>query len=180
MTMTAVSSKAEELREAFDRSRAATVHEASGEKEIDLLGVRLGGDGYAIEVREIGALVKAGRIVALPSPLPELLGLAGVRGVVVPVYSLPALLGYSRESAAECRWLALCAGEEPLALGFAEFEGHLRIREESICKIEQGNAERRVVQRVAKSETWTRAIVSVGLLQAVIEERCRKSGARED
>jgi chemotaxis signal transduction protein len=179
MTAALVSSKAQELREAFDGARAAPVILDGGEKEIDLLGVRVGGDAYAIEVREIGALVKAGRIVALPSPLPELIGLAGVRGVAVPVYSLSALLGYSRESAEGCRWLALCGGEEPLALGFAEFEGHLRIREEAICKIEQRNSERSAVQRVAKTGNWTRAIVSVGLLEAAIEERCRKSGAKE-
>src|SRR3954470_1332268 len=60
----------------------------------DLLAIRVGGDGYAVRLGEVVGLLPRQKIVALPSPVPELLGVAGLRGGVVPIYSLAALLGY--------------------------------------------------------------------------------------
>ena len=119
-----------ELRRAFDESFAVAPPERVTSWE-DLLSVRIGGDPYALRVRDISGFMASGRIVPLPSRLPELLGMAGVKGALVPVFSLEALLGYVRPVEAP-RWLALTGKVETVALAFGEFEGHLRILPEDV------------------------------------------------
>jgi len=116
----------EHFRHAFDQAFAAA---PTGTVETfeDLLAVRVAGDRYALRAGEIRGLVVSRRIVPLPSRRPELLGVAGHRGMLVPVYSLAALLGYGAGLTAT-PWLALVGGSEPLGLGFEQFEGFLRVR----------------------------------------------------
>ena len=120
---------AEDLRQAFDRAFAEPerVADVGG---LDLLDVRIGGDGYALQIRELGGLFSGRKIVRLPSPLPEFLGLTGLRGGIVPVYSLRDLLGYP--AGGDPRWIVLAGFGRPLGLAFDEFLGHLRLRPEDL------------------------------------------------
>jgi len=123
-----IANRAADFRYAFDKtfaSRHASGSEAGGE---DFLMIRIGGDGYAIRLREITGLIKGRRVVACPSQAPEFIGIAGVRGMLVSVYSLPALLGYNI-SAEHAPWLILCSdkslesAEGHIAVAFPEFSG---------------------------------------------------------
>jgi chemotaxis signal transduction protein len=114
------------FRHAFDDAFAAAPLTTSDTFE-DLLAVRVGGDPYALRVREITGLVASRKIVPLPSGRAELLGIAGIRGALVAVYSLAALLGYAGDSKPTA-WLALAGTSEPIGLGFEEFEGFVRVR----------------------------------------------------
>jgi len=96
----------------------------------NLLAIHIGGDAYALRVAEISGLHADRRIVALPSPVPELLGLAGFRGQVAPVYDLAALLGYRRGG--ELRWMILLRHQEPLAFAFERFDAHLAVTTDQI------------------------------------------------
>ena len=87
--------------------------------------IRVATDGYAIRLWEIGGLVKGRRIVACPSHMPEFQGIAGVRGALVSVYSLPALLGYHIDTS-RAPWLMLCAAEGTVGFLFPEFTGFSR------------------------------------------------------
>lgn len=119
------SGRVEELRRVFDASFAAPPPSSREEFE-DLLYFRVRGDAYALRVRQITAVALSGRVVPFPSRTPELLGIAGHRGALVPVYSLVGLLGYEpgRETP---RWLALLGDTEPLALALGELEGFRRV-----------------------------------------------------
>ena len=86
-------SKVAEIRNAFDHSYAIPPASQVGEQIENLLAVRVAGDPYALRVGEISSLTNSRKTVALPSPVSELLGVAGIRGGFVPVYSLAALLG---------------------------------------------------------------------------------------
>jgi chemotaxis signal transduction protein len=120
-----------DFRHAFDKMFA--LPRVSGDEAVweDFLTIRIGGDAYAIRLREIAGLVKGRRIVACPSDVPEFEGIAGVRGTLVSVYSLPALLGYSI-GVENAPWLLLCAAnptekaEELAGLAFPEFSGFVR------------------------------------------------------
>jgi purine-binding chemotaxis protein CheW len=119
------------LREEFDASFAA---EPPGERpdDVALLAVRVGNDPLALRVHEILGLLKVGTIVAVPSRRPELLGITGVRGAVVPVYSLARLTG--RAESERPRWVALAGagGAGRIGLAFAALDGHLRVPSGSI------------------------------------------------
>jgi len=127
-----LSDAAQVLRREFDLSfaRAARAEAAAMQH---LLAVRIGGDPYAIGLDEIAGLFSGREIVPLPTPLPELLGLAGFRGQVAPVYDLAALLGYARRQ--EPRWLVLVRHLHPVALAFDAFEAQLVASPEQIVPI---------------------------------------------
>ena len=89
----------------------------------DLLAVRLAGESWAIPLTAIAGLHSDKKITPLPGLTPGLLGLAGFRGVLVPVYDLAARIGLAPAQAP--RWLVLAA-ERGIAFAFAEMDGHLR------------------------------------------------------
>ena len=139
------------LRREFDLSFAQPGRVESIDTE-QLLAVRIGGDPYALRVAEIGALLVDRRIVALPGPMPELLGVAAFRGQIAPVYDLGALLGYPRRSGQ--RWLVLARHAHPLALTFDSFDAQLSATAERIvtlagdraADVMQASAPRQAVQ----------------------------------
>lgn len=167
-----------ELQTAFDKERAAPVSTRTEELMENLLGIRVSKNSYAIRVSEISGLIAGRKIVRLPSPVPELLGIAGVRGVLVPVYDLAALLGYSTEME-ETRWLALCGTEDCIALAFSDFESYLRIPQAKVFPAEQDQTARTYVTHVARGTDMVRAVVSVPLLKTKIQERCHNSVSKE-
>jgi chemotaxis signal transduction protein len=133
-----IATRAADFRNAFDKAFAqprVTGNEAAWE---DFLTIRITGDGYALRLREIAGLVKGRRVVPCPGDVPEFQGIAGVRGTLVSVYSLPALLGYST-GPEQAAWLLLCGaegmagtGDEAVGLAFAEFSGFVRALQSQI------------------------------------------------
>src|SRR5436309_1156564 len=91
----AASARVSELRRAFDGTFAKAIRTAGGEaQEEDLLAVRIFTHAYAIRVAEIAGIITSRKIVPVPSRRFELLGVAGLRGGLIPVYHLGALLGH--------------------------------------------------------------------------------------
>ncbi|GIJ45122.1 hypothetical protein Val02_20080 [Virgisporangium aliadipatigenens] len=115
-----------DLRTAFDRSFALPPVEIE-DGYVDLLDLRVGGDAYAVRLSEVSALVVDRPPTRLPGAVPELLGVVGVRGSVVPAFDLAALLGGKR-STEPPRWLLVAAGTPALGLAVERLDGHLRVR----------------------------------------------------
>jgi chemotaxis signal transduction protein len=166
-----VTAKAVELRNAFDRARALPFLSEVRERSEDLLALRVSGDRFAIRLGEISGLATDRKIVAFPSPIHELLGVAAIRSRLVPVYSLAALLGYSAQ-ATPGRWLALCGTEEPVGLAINDFEGYLRVPLTRVYPAEQ-KGESLHVKHVVRADDGVRDVVSIPLLIEVIQRRCR-------
>lgn len=114
---------AESLKRTFDAAFAAPVSPDRRVTE-SFLALTIGGHACAIRVREVAGLVVARKIVPIGSPIRGMLGLAGIRGELVPVYSLPALLGYAEEKGSP-RWFVLCKGSVQVALAFTTFDGYV-------------------------------------------------------
>ena len=174
-----VSEKVAELRRVFDEAWALPFPESAEEQGDNLLAIRIAGDAYAIKVSEITGLATGRKVVPVPGPIPELLGLAGIRGTLVPVYSLSALLGYGSDGDLP-RWLALCGTEECFALAFHEFEGYVRIARQELYLAEQKDAAPTHVKEIARGPLAVRAVVSIALLRESIQERCRRNGVPKE
>ena len=174
-----VSDRVAELRRAFDEARAIPFPEGAKEQAENLLAIRISGDAYGIKVSEIAGLAAGKKIVSVPGPIPELLGLCGIRGTLVPVYSLHALLGYGSD-AEQPGWLALCGTEECFALAFHEFEGYLRSARGELYPVGAKDAARIHVKEVSRGPGAVRAVVSIPLLRESIQERCRRNGVRRE
>jgi chemotaxis signal transduction protein len=144
------------FRRDFDQGFAAAPSAAATVFE-DLLAIRVAGDPYALRVREIAGMVASRKVVYLPSRKPALLGITGIRGSVVPVYGLAALLGYGA-SARPAPWLALVGISVAVAFAFEEFTSFLRVESGAVhaaqresdgpltaSVVQMGNASLRVV-----------------------------------
>ncbi len=175
MTATSTTAiKVLELRNAFDQTYANPPSSRVAEQIENLLAIRVAGDPYAIRVSEISGLANNRKSVALPSRIPELLGVAGIRGGFVPVYSLAALLGYSRDMD-QARWLALCGSEEPVGLAFSDFEGYLQVPLAQVYAAEQKDVKREHVKHVVRAVDMVRAVVSIPNILEMIKRRCDKN-----
>ena len=175
---------AEGLRAAFDRSFAEPPSEGVVHFE-DLIAIRIGGDPFALRIGDVTGLFADKKITSLPSPLAELVGVAGFRSGVVPVYDLRILLGYpAREPP---RWMALVttpsgprAPARPVALAFDRFEAHVRVSPDAIAA-EAVSARIGHVREVARLASGTTPIVHVGsLLEAIVERAEQPSTAQRE
>jgi chemotaxis signal transduction protein len=92
------------------------------------LAVCVASKPYALRAGDVAGLFKDWRVIAVPSPAQELLGLAGLYGSLIPVYDLAALLGHARPE--RLRWVVRAAGRDPIAFAFDAFEGQYRILRE--------------------------------------------------
>jgi chemotaxis signal transduction protein len=103
-------------------------------------------------------------VTPLPGPVPALLGLAGFGGTIVPVYDLAALLGHPGPD--RPRWLVLAAGAPPLALAFAELDGHVRVPAAAI--VTDGHAGPDGVRGMVTLPGGTRPLVDVPATRALV------------
>lgn len=115
---------AAKLRLEFDQSFASPPA-TTREELATVLALTIEGNRFAVRSSQIAGIAKCGKIVAVPARSRALLGLAGIRGELLPVYSLHELLGCAR--AGNSRWLLLCDAPVRIALAFEEFQGCFKV-----------------------------------------------------
>ena len=103
----------------------------------------------------------------MPTPVTGLLGLAGLRGAMVPVYDLRALLGVNPVD--EPRWMVTAAAAT-VAFAFDGFDGHLRLDPSAIARGES---------TVVIAGGVTRAVISLAALITELERRIAGLPTRE-
>jgi len=108
---------ADELRRAFDAGFAAAPS-APAPAGTDLLVFGLG----ALRLADVSSFHVDLAITALPATDPALLGIAIVRGAIVPVFDAARLL--ARPPGGALRWVAIVRGR---GLAFGDFRGHARV-----------------------------------------------------
>lgn len=148
-----------QLREEFDKVFASPANPSLGQTN-NLLAVRVAGIPYAIRMREIAGLYSKRKVVPLPSPSRALLGIAGVRGEIIPVYSLAALLGHPQDQE-QTKWIALCGSGETAGLAFSQIEGYFPIDLADIHEANEAVGGRVHVREVAQFGGIVRAVLDV-------------------
>ena len=167
----------EELKRSFDRSFAEAPREESEQVE-SLLCIRIAGDAYAVRLSETSGIYVDRKVVGLPSPVPELLGMAGFRGSVIPVFDLGACLGYGVTGDAG-RWLLLVGRDEIVGLAFQEFDGHLRTTPRDLARQETSEPMRQHVQDVVSVEGIIRPIINLASVVQSVKRRVASVGPLE-
>ena len=165
----------EELRRRFDA--AFVVAPVDRDEDLEsFLAVKIGNEKYALRVRDVTGFAAARKIVPLPSPIAEMLGLAGIRGSVVPVFSLAAMIGYEQAQDPP-RWFLLCRAAEPIALGFDEFEGYLELPSADRSELAEAGdgdaprASRDHVRHVVRARGEVRGVIDVPSVVTAIEAK---------
>ncbi len=170
---TAGRSSAAQLRAAFDSAFAAPYAAQHG-TTADYIALRLGEDIYALALSEIAGLHSRVTIVPCPSPIAELMGLAGFRGALVPVYDLSVLLGHPPVTG---RWLALTA-DRSVALAFDEFVDHFRIETTAIASA--AGADRHHIHSIARYGEHTSPIVDLASLVGALRQRAARANPKRE
>jgi hypothetical protein len=166
MTQSGIDAKLAELRAVFDESFAhpAVLPEDAGER---LLTIRIGAEGYALRLGEISGIQALRRVVPLPGGPEGFRGLAGIRGRLVAVYSLAALLGI--RGAGEENWLVMTQGPEPIGLSFPAFEGFLD--ESALYPAQERETEH--VREVLRAGSVVRGVIHLPSVADAIMRRTR-------
>ncbi len=171
------SGRAAELRREFDRAFSEPVADRVARFE-DLLAIGVGPHPFAVRLDEILGLYADKAITPLPSPVQDLVGLAGFRGALVPVYDLRALLGHPATEAA--RWLVLVrtgasseSAAPQLALAFDRFEGHLRVAPDALAA-EPARDRSSYVHEVVRDAGIARPVVHLRTVVSEITKRAQQ------
>ena len=169
---TSATRSASELAREFDRSFADPARAAADAVE-ELLAIRVGGDAYAVRLRDVTGLVADRKIVPLPTPEPALMGIVGLRNGLAPVYSLAALLGYGPTAEAP-RWLLLVGPGPQFGLAFPEFDGHRRVERADVSSNQDGGAgagRNAQVPELVRIDDTRRGLIGIAALTEMIRAR---------
>lgn len=143
------------LRREFDAAFAAPPRPPNRDV-VSLLGVPIARHAYALRIHGLARLEVARRIVPVPGRSPALLGLAGLRGQLMPVFSLTVLLGHPRDAQAP-RWFAVQGGEAPVALALESCSGFQSVPRADVSPVEDPALRARHITeaaRVGPSHWW--------------------------
>jgi chemotaxis signal transduction protein len=164
--------RAAALRLEFDRSFAEPLQLDTTPSE-DLLAIRVGSEACAIRLSEIDGLLADKKITRVPGHATALLGIAGFRGAIMPVYNLAAFLGDPMGETP--RWIAIMSGK-PIALAFEAFEGHLRVPRTAILPQQAGEPARKYVREFVRMEKIVRPVLHLPfILEAIGKQRSKES-----
>jgi purine-binding chemotaxis protein CheW len=159
-----ISKRAAELRRDFDRG-FADPPSVRNEAKQDLLAIRLGARRLAIRLSEIAGLFADKKITPVPGAATSMLGIAGFRGSILPVYDLRSLLDLSTSEAP--RWLVVAAAA-PVAFSFEAFEEQIRVPADAI-KREQTETKNSFTKEFIQTEGILRPIIQLSaVLEAVL------------
>jgi chemotaxis signal transduction protein len=90
-------------------ARPATAARGS-EPELQLVGVRIGGESYAVEVRSAEAIEALPAVAPVPGLSPPWAGVVNLRGTLYPVVDAARLVGVEPQEPPERRRLVLVSG----------------------------------------------------------------------
>ncbi|HEX3861006.1 MAG TPA: chemotaxis protein CheW [Stellaceae bacterium] len=172
----AVTDTAAALRQAFDRSFAEARPAAPPAVE-ELLAITLGDEPYALRLSEIDEILAARRITRLPGGGTALLGIAGCRGTIVPVYDLRALLGCGR--AGPARWFAMTA-DATLAFAFETLAAHLRVPHDAFVAHQTDARQRTPVRDFVRLDDELRPIVHLPSLIEALQLQVPATGNKRN
>jgi purine-binding chemotaxis protein CheW len=165
------------LREAFDRAFAEAPVESHRDSE-DFLALNVGGDDYAVRLNEISGLFEGKRWRALPGAAPALLGIAGFRGALVPIYDLNALLGYA--PATSPRWLVLIKTHPSVGLAFERLDGHLRVSREALSSEADSAKADAPVRETLREANAVRGVLHLPTILETIKNRARRTSPKKE
>jgi chemotaxis signal transduction protein len=167
--------RAAELRLAFDRGFAEPMRRDTAAKTA-LLAIRIAGERCALRLAEITGLSADKAITRLPANDAALIGVAGFRGAIVPVYSLQALLGHSPAQAP--RWLAIAAGT-PIAFAFEVLEGQLNVAPDTILPAPMRADARACVRDFVRTQNFSGPVLHIPSLLDAIKARRGETAPRK-
>lgn len=176
MSTTRSADTAAQLAKEFDESFSRPIATDREERE-DLLAIRACDTHLAVRSREIAGIMRCPPLALMPGRNAALRGLAGVRGTLVAVFGLGALVGGGHDPPAS-GWIVLCAADTRIALLFDELVGYESVASSAIhagAATEPGGPTRQVVELGGVN----RAVISIAELLETIGRTAAGGTAKE-
>jgi chemotaxis signal transduction protein len=127
----------EDMKKSFDRTFQEPLVERAQEL-VHLLIVRIGTPRFALRVADLAGLARAQTVAPIPGANSELLGLVGLKGRMVAIYSLAAMIGSPEASTEQNRWMVLCRCEREIALAFTAVTGTMMVPRAELNPVSPG------------------------------------------
>jgi CheW-like domain len=153
------------LRQHFDHAFALPL-DAQAAPQVKILAIGVRGQPFSVSLLQLRAVHRCPKITAIPSAVPELIGVAGIRGVLIPVYDLGALIG-----------LPPLAQDHSVGLAFDEFQGHSFMTSETY---EQATPDATGLLRIPEFEAGARPIINISAVVDLIVRRAERSTVIKD
>lgn len=121
--------RAEQLRKSFDETFTRPPYQAPA--QTDMLMVTVGGTDRAVRLGQITRVARNPGTVPVPALAASFIGVAGMRGAVLPVFSLASLLGLD---ATTHDWLLIVQGsaqQESIAFSCEAVRGYVQVKSSS-------------------------------------------------
>lgn len=165
---TASRGAAASLRAAFDAAFAEPAS-AVRPQTVALLVVRVGGETCALRTAELRGVERDRRVVPMPSTAPGFVGLAGVRGELLPVFRLATLLGHAVADRA-APWLLVAAGDARIALAVEAVETWREVAPDALVPAADAGPEgSEPIREVAALDGAVLRVVSVAAVVAAVQ-----------
>jgi chemotaxis signal transduction protein len=175
-TRSRLTGRVEQSRLEFDQSFAQDTRGYLRSRE-NVLAIGLGSERCAVRLSDVAGVFADRGITRVPGHIPALLGIAGFRGVVVPVYDLPALLGHA--PVVSPRWLMLAAAAQ-VALAFIDFDGLLQVESNSIVQRDAGAVPHDFINEVLRTPDLLRPIIHLPSVLNAITRQVRETALNEE
>lgn len=122
--------------------------------------MRVGDSELCLDLSELSGVALMPRLLSLPGSRRDLLGVVAVRGRILPVFDLAALLGLTGAAglAPSMRWMALV--DDQLGFAFERLQAHI-----DAPLLSLRDAAARYVRRVVSIETDQRGIIDLRSLK---------------
>ena len=157
--------RAQEMRQEFDHAFALPPRDAEAAR-VQLLAIRINEQPFALKLAEIAGLYADKKITHVPGSANAMIGIAGFRGLVAPVYDIAKLMGEQNLQAP--RWLVVSA-VAPIAFAFSQFEGQLRISPNEIKPQQSQGKGSAFARALLKTETVLRPIIDLDLVIGAVK-----------
>lgn len=164
------------LRASFDQAFAEPIARRHS-LPINLLAVRVGGEHLALRIDDLAGISLDRKCIALAGSIPQLAGVAGMRGKLLAVYRLGALLDCEGKAGSE-PWIAQCREDPSVGLSFDELESHIRADPTGLHTVVPGEGHTKHVKEFLRDGSTVRAVVNIPLVLQSIHEMVKAGQQR--
>jgi chemotaxis signal transduction protein len=137
-----------------------------------LLAIRTGGVQLAVRLEDLAGVHPCRKIIPLPETADGFLGLAGLRGRLLAVYDLAALLGLP-SAERHLRWLLLSAVDPQTAFAIEDLEAYVEVAETELYPVRVDDAPREYIQELVQHQDIARGVVSLSWIMSAVHRRSR-------